>query len=371
MTHIRKLLIVSLAISFAAMGILFTTGGKHNAQSLYAAKISNTIEQKIYDDLITAYPKATGRKIDQIKELRDFADNIYYVVEFLPVGYSIYDQTFNESMEIAADGISPYLNRTENLIYGGATYYYVKSTDAKNPSVAKYSHTKLGEELIVNATQRSAYVDYSNKMAKNVQSAIDERKQNATRGSWQEVVELPNRNIITGCNTYGFNYDWSPSPGNCGYVAAALVVWYAKMQWGVNCFAPNGFNYSLVSSIQNGNDPGSDYVMIRDAINNYRDRRDPNHNSTVSAHYWFNPNDWEVFRYIGEGKPTILFSTMADAPHHAITLHKAERTCKQVLFVKTYWDYKLTVHYGYDTDQNNITISYHAGGIRGVTYLKP
>ncbi len=96
-----------------------------------------------------------NRKINQIKELTDFSDNKYFVVELYPTGYLIYHENSKDIVEWAEDSPSPYLNLNDNLYYGGPTFYYQANS-------LTASHTVTNETLLVENFDQ--YVSRSDEM---------------------------------------------------------------------------------------------------------------------------------------------------------------------------------------------------------------
>ena len=61
------------------------------------------------------------RTVSALKELRDYAGNVYYVCELSPTGYSIPDASYGTILEYFPSALSPYLDVKDDIIYLGPT----------------------------------------------------------------------------------------------------------------------------------------------------------------------------------------------------------------------------------------------------------
>lgn len=66
------------------------------------------------------------RTVSAVKELRDYAGNVYYVCELEPTGYVISDASYGTIIEYSPSAPSPYLGVEGSLIYLGPTYCYAR-----------------------------------------------------------------------------------------------------------------------------------------------------------------------------------------------------------------------------------------------------
>lgn len=335
----------------------------------------SAFEAKIYDDFYAGFPDTYGNiTIGGVKELRDFADNIYYAVEFEPMGYTIYDEQFEIPLERNAKARSPYYDLSGDLIYGGATYYYEKPTT--QPADAElYRHTVLDTELIADEETQIALVASSTEMNANITAEVATTGKVNTgaqpNGTWEEYKEIPNKGYIadtyacdfdpvTGYVTTSYNHinpldplnpdPSDPKQGRCGYVAAAFLAYYARMQWGWTQFAPNGWGEYLVDAIQGGNVGESNGTIIKNALDAYS----RSVGRTNIAYVNNSPSSWSVYDRINEGKPVILGGTLPYVKkagyfvQHAVTVYASQRTVTSHLFgIKTYKDYYYWVNYGW------------------------
>ena len=195
-----------------------------------------SLSQRISDTLDSVERRNANfsdKIISNVKQLSDFSGNTYYIVEFEPFGYIIFDNRFTAILELNAWAESPYLNKYYGLIYAGATQYYIKPTIQPRNGDSLFVHAVLGTELVVSPTELKLLQDASDSMyeaiSKSVEATLHEeaalKESNgvAPLAIHRRIVDLNQWWIITGADTGGFNQG-----GNCGYVGAALVVWYHR-----------------------------------------------------------------------------------------------------------------------------------------------
>ena len=82
---------------------------------------------------------------DSVKELRDFNERKYTLIETNPSGYFIFEDDSKTLIEGAPKSPSPYLNQYSNLYYGGPQQYYAKKMTRSNGD--SFVHTILGTEI--------------------------------------------------------------------------------------------------------------------------------------------------------------------------------------------------------------------------------
>lgn len=185
------------------------------------------IEQELYtkfeNDLarfIDADPELGHTfQISEIKPLYDFAENLYYVIECDPTGYLIYHANSRTCMEYSLYCESPYLNCKDNIYYGGVTNYYVVEGDQL---VHPLSNEVLTSEDIAQLTALCAEND------EKLTTKAAEESTNLLAASGGETVYVTGSSIISNLSSvdsFGYYTDGT-SGGNCGYVAAALLLLY-------------------------------------------------------------------------------------------------------------------------------------------------
>ncbi|MDR3022272.1 MAG: hypothetical protein LBU60_06350 [Clostridiales bacterium] len=272
---------------------------------------------------------------------------MYWVVEFVPCGFLIYDGTLTQVLEKNAKANSPWHNLDGDFIYGGATNYYVMPSIQPREGYL-YQHTVIEETLQVDEVQNQVLVADSVALNANIVAGIEQRTIQSK--GYTQNAKINRRDVVLDTDTDRFNIN-----GNCGYVAGAIIAWHASQVTGDSRYAPKGFNRQFVEEIQNGwaNDSYSDVIAL--ALFNYFARMSsfvPRMESGLI------PLLSTLFDIVNRGKPVILFARM-DRPdyseriNHAITIHQIDRQAHDIWFVQTYDNYWINAHYGWDTLYNN------------------
>lgn len=360
------------------LSLCFTTfhsAGVVKADELNETQVQLSIRarEQIYTDLYDAFPQyiGTNRTVGSIKQLHDFDGNSYYAVEFVPSGFAIYDSTFTVALEINAVAESPYFGLSKNLMYAGPTYYYVKP-DLQPRSGDFFVHTVIDNSMVVEDDEMTLLIEKSKALNSRINNYAEElaTKRNSVRSSaearvsttWQ-IAELSNRSRITSLSTTNFN-----TSGNCGYVAGAIIVYYQSQEWGSPRLAPNGWNMQLVADIQNGRAGGATESNVRWAISDYI-KRCGTKDSIIDFIF---PAASTIYNLVTENRPVIIGAMNIPDPRnggniaHMVVVHKVERIATKGWFgLMSYSNYRLWVHYGWNTTYNNHMISYSAISIDG------
>lgn len=162
------------------------------------------------------------------KELRDFAGNLYTLIECVPTGYAIYHNDSGNFVELSATSPSPYATENENLYYAGPTQYYTLKDDI-------YTNTVNGEQY-----SKAVISEYSSDCDELAQSHMTEADTAVLsyieEGSFSNAqvpmlaaetapTYITNAYCISNCETAS-EMSYFPKSA-CGYIAAALLMlWY-------------------------------------------------------------------------------------------------------------------------------------------------
>lgn len=170
--------------------------------------------------------------VAKTKTLHDFAGNEYTLAEYSPSGYAVYHNSSAVVLEKAENSPSPYSGLSENLYYAGPTHYYIYDEEQ-----GTYTHTITGdtlgaEDVSVKAevcseaqaelnsradTQLKTYVETGTMLVQN----------SLTRSSDSYTYVGDHRDFFEDLTTHEMmGYYDSGDGGNCGYVAAGLVLLY-------------------------------------------------------------------------------------------------------------------------------------------------
>jgi hypothetical protein len=291
------------------------------------------------------------RGIGNIKQLSDFNGYVYYIVEFEPTGYIIFDNQFTTALVVNAYSASPYLSHYDNLIFAGAQQYYVLSGQRVNGKYI-FTHTVLDTEMIVGYDELLVLQEQSRIISMAVEqtaetallhSAID----NQMNSSAPSLIFLNNWQTIRNVNTSNFN-----QTDNCGYVAASLVVYYYFRHKGFNQLVhsqhlTNGvLNRNLSLGIQGTNSPVTVGPEVALALSRWSSN---NGAQSLPGGFTMLPSSSTIFGLINQDRPLILLGNMPDPSGSGKMLHAV--TVFGV-FWETTFNYHYAVHYGWGPSHN-------------------
>ena len=327
--------------------------------------------------------------VSKIKRVYDFNDYTYFIIEFSPCGYAIYDNDFTQLLEFNARAQSPYLNYDDGLIYAGATQYYIKSiksgqnsnlTSAKQFDIdaAVYTHSVLGTEIVMDDDTKIFLKEQSANMAeaieskKNTISMLEDSYSINAAEATEYYASLRNYTSITNANTTGFN-----TSGNCGYVAASLIVWYHYDVLGWSDFVPGGrYTISLVEDIQGDRADSTYGPDIQNALSwwsySHGAVAENRWQETLPALCDLLPASESIYNLIDDDRPVIVLGLVPENPRdftgiagtymgrsanekvdHAITVTGVVKVVNSAINV----DYNYYAHYGWGTAYNDVYIS--------------
>lgn len=189
-----------------------------------------------YDDIIAATSEKLttfneNRKITQIKELSDFSDNKYFIVELYPTGYLIYHENSEDIVEWAEDSPSPYLNLDGNLYYGGPTFYYQANSLTANHTITSETllvenfnqyvsrSNEMNDLLVANAIEKQSAIALYETLMKSELPPPDMQPMNYTRA-------IANSSFYRNMTSNVGYATVSGTEGICGYIALNLLIGY-------------------------------------------------------------------------------------------------------------------------------------------------
>ena len=171
--------------------------------------------------------------IHTIKEVYDFANNLYYIVEFCNTGYLLYHATTGIKIEYSITSTSPYKNHTKNLYYCGPTEYYVLDSNTFIHTISGDSFAQRNVDCI---RELSAYSNELHNSCVSLSPPLSIRKAtsdlssftgksisiNANKKATQYFVPGKEkiRKLLTK-NQIGYTAD-----GVCGYIAAGMLLYW-------------------------------------------------------------------------------------------------------------------------------------------------
>ena len=340
--------------------------------------LENEQLKNIYLDMYYRYPDSTNTlKVENIKTMNDMNGNDYKLVEFSPSGYSIYNDNYSSILEVSAVAPSPFLNKNENLLYFGASNYYTKNHES---IVSKYDTLEhsidSNEKITLDENASSTFEDASTILNENLISTKNQlngynpaRKSWSNSGSNYEVASIANKSLIKNADTGGFN-----TQGNCGFVAGALLIFYAANQWGwTNLYNSSTIQKSLVTDLQanHGNSTCAPDLekQLNDYLNSHGDKK------KAKVNMWHIPSASSIYDRVKEDKPVAIFGSLPDingydSINHAVTVYEVNRHFTTHWFgIRTYSDYEFRTHYGWSSYYNDVIISHNAISIGGMVNL--
>jgi len=273
-----------------------------------------------------------------MKTVRDFAGNSYIVAEFQPTGYVIFNVDTGIFTEYSALSDSPYLGCTGNeLYYAGMGQFYTKQGNSLVNILTKES---AKEETV-----RALFAPYCTQQFellegnKNDEVAKYVSKKTSNYAPPKAVTEA----YVTYSNRLINLYDPGYRSGNvCGYIAAAMVLYYYRSSGRRNIADSNDYftdangyynikvaltNY-LVDSlrVQLGLPTGTHANHIKTLMSNYIRiycTRMGLSQSGISHDTWYVPLTAQIEAGINGYKPVIIFAGLLSSPTLGITTNHA------------------------------------------------
>ena len=244
MKRMRRILTLTIVSSILASLVGFTAQAKAFPHSISLEdELIAALDQKI-NAIVEADSELCGEfEITEVKILLDFAGNMYYDIECIPTGYLIYHVASGNFAEYSLYSPSPYRGLEGELYYGGMTEYYYYENGI-------FSHTITGETFRGNSEAVDAFCESCSEADLQMQQDV-ESVELATASAESVTWLVSGSSFISELSKkcdFGYYYD-GKSAGNCGYVAAALLLFY------YDCVASDGF----VSDAQYLNIEGNAY----------------------------------------------------------------------------------------------------------------
>ena len=197
----------------------------------------NAVGEILLEEL-NKYVDSSKYSIGRIKEMKDFNNNTYVLVEFNPIGYAIYNVSNGDVVECAPTSYSPYLKSESNDLYYLPWVGYFKKDSNKYSNlmskrelndfeISKYQkesrnyHTKSLEKMNENNIERT--------LKGSTKRARTRRNANITNYSWATLIyadtEVP--------YSWYFKRNTTEFVGNdgdsCGYTAISFLLAYNEI----------------------------------------------------------------------------------------------------------------------------------------------
>lgn len=360
--RVSLLLIFSLLLSSGVMA----AENENHATTAMTAEQRSRLEDVLQNQMVemTSGDKTRSTQegeISAIKEITNFTGDKYTVAEIDPIGYMIFHNDSGTFSEYSPTAPSPYKDYqdTTNLFYCGPMEYYALVGDnyihTITGAITKRSHENLTAAETVSEKVSEHYLETPDI---NVLNYIETGNGDITKTASTRAIEtyIPGQAQINNLNSKSEMSFCSPSGTNgiCGYIAAAITLsWYDTYKNGAiinddtyfvkargynvfngsptdyahsgngykRTFSYNLWHYCSKNPDDNGSTIGGD---IRDTINTYL-HSNRGINSLSASSSWFFTTDTIVNNVVKEGKPTILFGSLAKEgenwQNHAVTVY--------------------------------------------------
>lgn len=187
-----------------------------------------------------------SRTVSALKELRDYADNVYYVCELEPTGYIIADASYGTILEYSPSAPSPYLGMNTDLIYLGPTYCYAKQNEHEMQDLFSGELVAADDEAFVRAAQETSQQLHAAQAACAAELSSQTRALDVTPPEGLVGMQVSPK---TGAGTVTSNYIIGGTVlktlttkeqmgymdgGVCGYIATGLLLYWVDMIQGVD-----------------------------------------------------------------------------------------------------------------------------------------
>ncbi len=215
--------------------IVHETGSLNvNQQSSFNA-INTIIKNKIID-----YTVYKDYSVYRNEILKDFDGNSFVLVEFLPIGYGIYNIANGDIVEVSSSSFSPYYNVEGDLYYVPSVGYYKK---VNGEYVDLTTNNTIGATTInalstISSELQDEAVNYINtenvemvKTGTSISSSSDTIGIKTTSTVTINGITYQSADVEVPYSWY-FKLNHRSYPenwyGDCGYVALALVLGYME-----------------------------------------------------------------------------------------------------------------------------------------------
>lgn len=304
-----------------------------------------------------------------VKQLNDFNDCVYYIVEFTPTGYAIFDDSFTQILEFNARALSPYTTYSSNMFYAGAGEYYVQPEDGASDTLV---HPVTNDVVVLDIEMNELLKSKSQEMSTSIRQMVNSRLSHTSSDctytqstASTQYVSLSEYSSITGCDTTGYN-----TSGNCGFIAASLIVWYHYDVLGWTDFVPGGiYSKSLVTAIQGDRNDITYGPSIQDAMSTWSFDH-----GAVAANGWqetlpaiidLAPTAAKIYNLIDDDRPVALVGKTPSASELTSSstvklsnISSARCSIDHVITItgvqKIDSDYYFFAHFGWGTAYNDV-----------------
>lgn len=149
----------------------------------------------------------------------------FYCYEYDPTGYAIYDVEENKKIEFSFDNVSPYKDLSGILFYDGPFSYLYDYIDGNSKTLPKEISKKYQNNFEIKIPIEKTPI---------LSKASEAPAGTKPNGTLIDNAELLYK--LKNFNRTGSSYEYNRY-GTCGYLAAAMVLYYNKYQYNNNFIA--------------------------------------------------------------------------------------------------------------------------------------
>lgn len=176
-----------------------------------------------------------------VKTLYDSEDNQYCLLEYKDKGYKILNDEKTVVLEESDESFSPYkgINNAvdKKLMYYGPMNYYLLQGNT-------LCHTVTNETIPLEQAMPKIDISRALNNVKKLDNSMSPKVKRLMSTNYSHVA---NFEYITGIKNFAYN-----SEGTCGYVAAAICLYYCYRQYNTNFIPENLITYDYSTGEPNG-----------------------------------------------------------------------------------------------------------------------
>lgn len=221
----------------SSINVLTRKSGRLNTENKEASL--NAVGE-IALEVLDLYVNADLYGVERIREIKDFDNNTYVLVEFNPVGYLIYNVSNGDIVECAPTSVSPYKNTNVNELYFlPMVGYFAKSAG---------QYTNIMEKEIIDNEKLLKYKNESRRYHESALKTLDEANIERTRVGTEKQVRRSRKNVTVTNHDYftttvtadvevpyswyfkkNYNHFAAQSTGCCGYIGIGMLLSYCEI----------------------------------------------------------------------------------------------------------------------------------------------
>ncbi len=198
---------------------------------------------------LALHPEEAPLSLDiaAIKEVADFAGNMYTLVELSPKGYILFHNESGLFIEYSSRSESPYLNCDGELYYAGIKEYYHKeeSNTFSTSGETVYRHTVTADVLrekdiapyreLSNEIQAAFVAEKNENIVSYIQNNTELNLDNTASSrttTYNDMTVVKDYNFLSELRDCGYT---DIPGGGCGYIAAGILLAYRQYAFGETC----------------------------------------------------------------------------------------------------------------------------------------